>query len=134
MTLVFQMLHLSPTHFEAGLCNLMIRFVVIPKARLLILHWHITLVTKAFRFAFHTFSLMSESCVSVASLPTQHQRPSALVNRRSVCETYAVDVPSEATECVDFQIDILTSRLEYNEQKNYRVSVVGLYIIYAFYF
>lgn len=72
MAVVFQMLHLSPTRIDAGLCNFMVRFAVTRKPHRLILHWHIALVTKAFRFAFHTFSIMSESCVSVTSLPTQH--------------------------------------------------------------
>jgi hypothetical protein len=134
MALVFQMLIISPTHIEAGLCSLMVRFAVTRKARRLILHWHITLVSKAFGFAFHTSSEMSESCVSVASLPTQHQRPSAPVNGSCACKTFAVEVPAEARECDDFQIAVLRSRLEYKEQRNYRLSVVILYLIYAYYF
>ena len=81
-----------------------------------------------------TFSVMSESCVSVASLPTQHQRQSAPVNRRSACKTYAVEMPAGAIEYDDFQIAVLEIRFEYKEQRNYRVSVVRLYLMYAFYF
>jgi hypothetical protein len=86
MALLFQMLNLSPTRIEAGLCKLMVRNARTRKAHRLILHWYIALANKAFIFAFHTFSVMSESCVSVASLPTQHQRPSA-PNRRCACRT-----------------------------------------------
>jgi hypothetical protein len=64
MALLFQVLNLSPTRIETGLCSFMVRFAVTRKARSLILHWQIALLTKAFRFAFHTITKSNSSAVS----------------------------------------------------------------------
>ena len=118
-------LNRRPTHIEAGLCSCP---EGTPFGSALA-----AVVTKAVRFSFHTFSVMSESCLSVLSLPEQRQRPSAPVNKRGACVTYSVDVPVGPIEFDDLQVDILKNRLEYKKKEVLSIGS-NTCLICAFYF